>query len=48
MSTLITDKVEKDAVHHEKLDTSAYLAHTPGYSFYWYAACLPSGVWQVT
>ncbi len=28
MSTLITDKVEKDAVHHEKLDTSAYLAHT--------------------
>lgn len=33
MSTLITDKVEKDAVHHEKLDTSAYLAHTPWLQF---------------
>ena len=34
MSTLITDKVEKDAVHHEKLDTSAYLAHTPWLQFF--------------
>lgn len=28
MSTLITDKVDKAAVHNEKLDTSAYLPHT--------------------
>lgn len=33
MSTLITDKVDKAAVHHEKLDTSAYLPHTPWLQF---------------
>lgn len=33
MSTLITDKVDKAAVHNEKLDTSAYLPHTPWLQF---------------
>lgn len=33
MSTLITDKVENAAVQKEKLDTSAYLPHTPWLQF---------------
>lgn len=33
MSTLITDKVENAAVQKEKLDTSAYLPHTPAAIF---------------
>ncbi|VFS89082.1 Uncharacterised protein [Raoultella planticola] len=48
MSTLITDKVEKDAVHHEKLDTSAYLAHTPWLQFLLVCCLFALWVWQVT
>lgn len=33
MSTLITDKVDNAAVQKEKLDTSAYLPHTPWLQF---------------
>ncbi len=48
MSTLITDKVENAAVQKEKLDTSAYLPHTPGCNFYWSVACLRYGGWRAT
>ena len=34
MSTLITDKVDNAAVQKEKLDTSAYLPHTPWLQFF--------------
>ena len=43
MSTLITDKVDNAAVQKEKLDTSAYLPHTPWLQFYWSVACLRYG-----